>query len=147
MHSHPTPPTPAPTAPIIQPGRRVMFVDDEPALLAVGRAILSTLGVEVITAESGEQAIELLAAAKASDTLPSVVLLDLTMPGGLSGLDTLDQLLRLQPDLPVIACSGFFGEGADELCKRLGFCGMLPKPYTPESLITIVRRICLRSAE
>jgi CheY-like chemotaxis protein len=128
-------------------GKRVMLVDDEPALLTVGKAILSTLGIEVLTAPSGEDALIQLHQATAEDNLPSVILLDLTMPGGISGLDTMERIAQLQPDLPVIACSGFFGDGAEEVCRRLGFFGMLSKPYTPEALITVVRRTCVHSSE
>jgi CheY-like chemotaxis protein len=124
-----------------------MLVDDEPALLTVGKAILTSLGAQVIAAGSGEAAVELLSQDVVAGIAPGVVLLDLTMPGGMSGLDTLDKLLQIVPDLPVIACSGFFGDGAEEVCQKLGFAGMLSKPYTPEALIAIVRRTCLLSSE
>jgi CheY-like chemotaxis protein len=128
-------------------GNRVMLVDDESALLTVGKAILSTLGIEVLTASSGEDALQQLQQAAAQQALPSVILLDLTMPGGMSGLDTMDHIAKMLPEVPVIACSGFFGDGAEEVCRRLGFFGMLSKPYTPEALITVVRRTCVRTIE
>ena len=142
-----TPPPPPVVTTSLKSNRRIMLVDDEPALLTVGKAILSTLGVEVMPANSGETAIFMMRQALNTHNEPAVVLLDLTMPGGMSGLDTLDQLLAMAPDVPVIACSGFFGDGAEDVCRRLGFSGMLPKPYTPQALITIVRRTCLRAAD
>ena len=122
----------------------IMLVDDEPALRTVGRAILSTLDVRVLTAASGEDALALLADAHRDSSLPNVMLLDLTLPGGISGLETFDHVKALYPGLPVIACSGFFGDGASEIIQHVGFADMLPKPYTPDGLITVVRRVLMR---
>lgn len=125
----------------------LMLVDDEPALLTVGRAILSTLNLRVDTASSGEEALDKLAIASADGRLPDLILLDLTMPGGISGLETLEQVRLRFPSISVIACSGFFGDGAAELCQHVGFADMLAKPYTPESLVTVVRRVMVRASE
>lgn len=123
----------------------VMIVDDEAALRTVGKAILSTLNLKVQTAASGEDAIAALEAARQQQTgMPDAILLDLTMPGGMSGLDTFDKLQDMFPNIAVIACSGFFGDGAEEVCQRLGFADMLAKPYTPDSLVAIVRRVLVR---
>lgn len=123
----------------------VMIVDDEAALRTVGKAILSTLNLKVQTAASGEDALAILENARQQQVgMPDAILLDLTMPGGMSGLDTFDQLRDNFPNVAVIACSGFFGDGAEEVCQRLGFADVLPKPYTPDSLVAIVRRVLMR---
>ena len=142
----------APSLPAAAPPARrrsgtLMLVDDEPALLMVGRAILSTLNLRVETASSGEDAIEKLQADEADSRLPDLILLDLTMPGGMSGIETLEQIKAKFPSIAVIACSGFFGDGAAELCQHVGFADMLAKPYTPESLVTVVRRVLVRATE
>ena len=123
----------------------VLLVDDEPALLTVGRAILSTLNISVTTAPSGEDAIATLQQAASDNRMPDVVMLDLAMPGGMSGLETFDNIRAIYPFLPIVACSGFFGDGADEIFARAGFADMLAKPYTPEALVTCVRRVLLRA--
>ena len=139
--------SPAITAGLRRRSGALMLVDDEPALLTVGRAILSTLNLRVDTASSGEEALEKLEAAAVDARLPDLILLDLTMPGGISGLETLEQIRQRFPSISVIACSGFFGDGAAELCQHVGFADMLPKPYTPESLVTVVRRVMVRASE
>ena len=140
------------TSPPVTTGLRrrsgaLMLVDDEPALLTVGRAILSTLNLRVDTANSGEEALEKLGIAESDGRLPDLVLLDLTMPGGISGIETLEQIRQRFPAIAVVACSGFFGDGAAELCQHVGFADMLPKPYTPEALVTVVRRVLVRANE
>ena len=122
----------------------IMIVDDEPAIRTVGRAILSTLNLTVMAAGSCEDAIIALENAHAEGRSPGLILLDLTMPGGMSGLDTLDQIRERFPHIPVVACSGFFGDGAEEVCQRLGFADVLPKPYTPDALMATVRRVLMR---
>ena len=125
----------------------VMIVDDEAALRTVGKAILSTLNLKVQTAASGEDVLSALESARQQQSgLPDVILLDLTMPGGMSGLDTFDKLQEQFPSIAVIACSGFFEEGAEDVCQRLGFVDMLAKPYTPDALLSIVRRALTRIA-
>lgn len=122
----------------------IMLVDDEAALRTVGKAILSTMNLRVLTAASGEECLTALQAGQAEGALPDVILLDLTMPGGMSGLDTFDQIQDNFPSIPVIACSGFFGDDAGDVCQRLGFADVLPKPYTPDGLIAIIRRVLMK---
>ncbi len=127
-----------------RPGRPiVLLVDDEPALLTVGSAILSTLDLNIMAARSGEEALITVAGPEQ----PSLILLDLAMPGGMSGLETFDALHEKYPHIPIIACSGFFGDGAEEMCQHLGFAGMLPKPYTADSLVSVVRRVLMQQPE
>ncbi len=121
-----------------------MIVDDEPALRTVGRAILSTMDLSVTTLASGEDCLEALKTGQQQGRLPDLVLLDLTLPGGMSGLDTFDRIQDEFPHVPVVACSGFFGDGAEEVCQRLGFAEVLPKPYTPDALVTVVRRVLMK---
>lgn len=142
--------TPLPTRQGITPVRAsrpdrpiVLLVDDEPALLTVGTAILSTLDLNIIAARSGEEALMMVAGPDA----PSLILLDLAMPGGMSGLEAFDVLHEKHPSIPIVACSGFFGDGAEEMCQHLGFAGMLPKPYTADSLVSVVRRVLMSQAD
>lgn len=118
----------------------VLLIDDEPQVLSVGRAVLVSQGFEVACAASGDQAVELLAYALEQGHRYAACVLDLTMPGGLSGFDVLDQLHQVDPGLPVIACSGYFQEDARELCQSIGFYDILAKPYTPDVICTLVRR-------
>lgn len=125
----------------------VLVIDDEPQVLAVGRAVLTSQGFEVACASSGDQAVELLMHAVSNGHRYAACVLDLTMPGGLSGFDALDQLHQIDPELPVIACSGYFQEDARELCQAIGFYDVLGKPYMPDALCTAVRRAIARVAD
>ncbi len=82
---------------------RVLFVDDEPALLALGEDLLIEEGCQVVCASSADQALELFTQSKQPFDL---VVTDETMPG-MSGTELARQLFQMAPRLPVILCSGY----------------------------------------
>lgn len=125
-------------------GGTVLLVDDEPAILTIGRAILSTLPFTVQTAASGEEAIDKFRSLSAAGGHFDLVILDLTMPGGMSGLETLQEIRTLDTRCGIVACSGFFEQSAQELCAALGFMDIIEKPYTSEILTSMVRKCMAR---
>jgi DNA-binding NtrC family response regulator len=118
----------------------VLFIDDEPQVLSLGRAVLASQGFEVACAASGERGMELLFHAVKSGQRYAACVLDLTLPGGLSGFEVLEQMRVVDSMLPVIASSGYFEEDARELCRSIGFYDILAKPYTPDGICSLVRR-------
>ena len=81
---------------------RILIVDDEPTIQAVGKAVLETQGYEVITAGDGFEA--LLALKK---SLPDIIISDLSMPN-MNGFELLSVVRRRFPSIPVIVISGEF---------------------------------------
>lgn len=130
----------SPPAPPHRAHGRILVVDDEPQMLAVAKAILNAHGMEVVVTESGGHALQLFDDSLQGNDRFSVVILDLTMPGGLSGFEVMEALLKLDPGICVIACSGYFQEDARDLCEAIGFTDVLKKPYTLEHLVATVRR-------
>ena len=128
-------------------GTTIMIVDDDPAVLMVGKAMLSTLPYAIVGAPSGEDALEKLKALIAAGRRPDVIILDLTMPGGISGLETLQEIRLIDPKIGIIACSGFFEQSAHELCVALGFMECIEKPYTSELLTSTVRKCVTKLTE
>ncbi|HCN28285.1 MAG TPA: two-component system response regulator [Verrucomicrobiales bacterium] len=124
---------------------KVLVVDDEPQVLAVAKAILDAHGFEVIVTDSGDVALNLISQPAPPDQRIELVILDLTMPGGLSGFEVLEEMRRMDPALPIIACSGYFQENARDLCQAIGFSDILPKPYTLDHLVATVRGSLVRS--
>lgn len=123
---------------------RVLVVDDEPHVLSVARAILESQNFDVSVCESGEAAIEQVRQALYEDRRFSVIILDLTMPGGMSGFDVMEAIYSTDPEVAIIACSGYFQEDARSLCQAIGFADVLQKPYAMEHLCTTVRRYLVR---
>ena len=126
---------------------RVLLVDDEPHVLAVGKAVLEAHGFEAVACRSGEEALELVRVGGEEGQRFTAAILDLTMPGGASGFEVLEWLRACDPRLPVIACSGYFQEDVKDLCQAIGFVDVLHKPFNLESLCLAVRRAMMHEIE
>jgi PAS domain S-box-containing protein len=112
------------------PARSILLIDDEPAVRLVTGKMLSELGHQVVTADSGRRGLELLN--EQPDAIDLVVL-DLTMPE-LSGEQTLEQLRVVRSNVPVVITSGFQAEDASLLLQMPNVVGFLDKPHTMTSL-------------
>lgn len=126
---------------------RVLIIDDEPHVLAVGKAVLEAHGFEAVACRSGEEALELVRAGMEEGQKFTAAILDLTMPGGASGFEVLEWLRACDPRLPVIACSGYFQDDVKDLCQAIGFVDVLHKPFNLESLCLAVRRAMVQDQE
>lgn len=109
---------------------RVLLVDDDPMVRSVVGSLLETAGWEAIHAGSGEEAATLLISCREKHVPIDAAIMDIVMPGGMSGLEALQQLRAIDPGLPVIASSGFFDLGVDSVCAELGFNAVLCKPFS-----------------
>ena len=112
------------------------LVDDEQMVLEVGKAILQRLGHEVVTAESGEEALEKFD--RHQETIGCVVL-DLTMPQ-IDGAEVFRQLRAERRDLPVVLTSGYSEQHVQQLVGDERPDGFVQKPYLPTELMEVVRR-------
>jgi len=111
----------------------ILLVDDEEVVLSAARAMLTMLGYEVIAAGSGREALKQF---QKSGPIIDLVLLDVVMPE-MGGHECLSELLKLDPAVRVILCSGY---GPDRKDEQLSVCGFLQKPYRLQDLSLSVAR-------
>jgi two-component system, OmpR family, KDP operon response regulator KdpE len=109
---------------------KVLIVDDEVRILNFTGVALKAAGYEVVTAVSGEQALDL-----AKQELPDVILLDVFMPG-LDGIQVLKRL-RGVSQAPVIVLSA--RSAVKEVALAAGASDFLPKPYIPDELVKRIK--------
>ena len=115
----------------------VLAVEDEPALRDLVKVVLQRYGYRVLAAADGNEAMHLW---RSEGDAVRLLLTDIVMPGGISGFDLAEELLRSAPDLPVIYTSGYSVEiNSNGVNLTEGF-DFLPKPYRPDALARIVRR-------
>lgn len=118
---------------------RALIMDDEELVRNVARRTLIRRGLEVDVAADAEGACELFAAAQRQGCPFQVVILDLTIPGGGGGLEALQQLLKLDPALKAIVCSGYSNDPVFADYRSHGFFSRVRKPFHPEELVAAVR--------
>jgi PAS domain S-box-containing protein len=112
----------------------VLVVDDEDVVRRTVKVALEGRGFEVVVAENGREAIELLR--KNGDQI-SLVLLDLTMPV-MSGEETLQRLREIRADVPVIISSGYSEAEARRRMGNMGALTFIQKPYTGARLVEAI---------
>ncbi|HEX6852162.1 MAG TPA: ATP-binding protein [Candidatus Polarisedimenticolaceae bacterium] len=129
----------APPAPPSAPrggSETLLLVEDEPSVRAMIVDVLSPLGYRVLQASNGVEALDL---AQAHEGAIDLVVTDLVMPGGVTGLELGRRLAASRPTTRIVYTSGYsaeVGEGLAELVEGVNF---LTKPYSPQRLARLVR--------
>ena len=121
--------------------RRVLVMDDQDGVREVIAGMVRQLGFEAVTASDGREAIRLYEAAMRESRPFGVVLLDLSVPGGMGGLETLRELRALDPAVRAVAASGYSDEAAMADASARGFAAALPKPFTLAALRDLLRQL------
>ena len=120
-------------------GRRI--VDDEDDLRKVAQIILKRCGYEVVETDNGQDAVRIYQSLARTGTAPDVVLMDLTLRGGMNGGETAAEILSFDPDARVVVTSGSVNEDVQKTYLEKGFVGVLPKPYEAGELTQTVHRV------
>lgn len=108
---------------------KLMIVDDSSIMRKAIEKYLASANVEIVgTAGDGKQAVEMCKA-----TMPDVVTLDITMPE-MDGLQCLEELLKIKPDIRVMVVSALKDEATALEALKKGARSFLGKPFTPESI-------------
>ncbi len=113
---------------------RVLLIDDDDTLRrAIGQA-LRRLGYEVESAQDGAEGIKIYQEAVSSGRPIDVVVMDLTIPGGMGGKEAAQELLRIDPDAKLIVSSGYSTDPVMSDFRAHGFRAVITKPYRIEDL-------------
>ena len=116
---------------------RILFVDDEPALVNIGRRMLEGLGYEVFTSTSG---IETIATFRRRPENFDLVITDMTMPK-MTGDRLAIELMGIRPGIPIILCTGFSERITGEKAKEIGIRKFVMKPLLMNDLAEAVREV------
>ncbi|MFC1537447.1 PAS domain S-box protein [Gemmatimonadota bacterium] len=120
---------------------RILVLDDDKLLRDSLRIALKSLGNKVRTTSNGTEAIKLYKKAMKSGQPFDVVILDLTIPGGMGGKETVKKLLEIDPKVKAIVTSGYSNDRVLSEYKEYGFVGKVSKPYQMNELQEILQSL------
>jgi CheY-like chemotaxis protein len=113
---------------------RVLFMDDEEPIREMAEMFIKRLGAEFTGVADGAAAIEAYRAALALGQPYDVVVMDLTVPGGMGGREAMQKLVEIDPKVRAIVSSGYSRDPVLGSYRQHGFSGILPKPYGLDQL-------------
>ena len=120
---------------------KILVMDDGADVRDTLGAILNIFGYTVEVVHDGAKAIELYKKAKEDGKPFDGVILDLTIPGGMGGKETIKRLLEIDPNVKAIVSSGYSDDPVMADYKKYGFRGVVPKPYFQEDMINALNKI------
>jgi two-component system cell cycle sensor histidine kinase/response regulator CckA len=119
----------------------VLIMDDEASIRVLFSHMLPRLGYEVELSKDGTEAIESYRKAMESATPFVAVLFDLTVRGGMGGMETIQRLKEIDPDVKGIACSAHGGSPVMTDYKEYSFCAAIAKPFSISALGVLLDEI------
>lgn len=126
---------------------KILFMDDEETVRKVAGKMFTVLGCEYHLTADGSEAIKAYTDAKGSDSPFDVVILDITVPGGMGGKETIKKLLEIDPDIKAVISSGYTNDPAMADYRSFGFSAIASKPYRLEEMCDVLHKILNIPAE
>jgi two-component system cell cycle sensor histidine kinase/response regulator CckA len=120
---------------------RVLVMDDEELIRNLSSELLGVLGHDVEVAKHGQEALEKYQGAMAEGKPFDIVILDLTIRGGMGGAETIQKLLEIDPALKAIVSSGYSDDDVTANFEKQGFKAFLKKPYDADDLSKVINEM------
>lgn len=118
---------------------RILVMDDEEIIRTSFKRMVGTLGYTVDSVSDGSEMIKKFRQARKDGHPYDVLIMDLTVPGGMGGKETISNLKKIDPDVRAIVTSGYSNAPVMSNYEKYGFCGYLSKPFKIEELATVIK--------
>ncbi len=122
---------------------RALVMDDEESVRTTTSRMLGRMGFTVVSVASGADAVAVVQEASKSHQGFEVIVLDLTVPGGVGGLETSRRILEISPQAKIIVASGYSNDRVMANYAEYGFSGVLCKPFVMKDLYRVMESIGL----
>jgi len=119
----------------------VLLMDDDDMIRHVGESLIESLGLKVVSAGDGESAVKLFNEYYERGELFDLVILDLTIRGGMGGLEAFSAMRMIAPEVKGIVSSGYSSDPVMSNYREYGFTGVLKKPYMFNELGRLIKEI------
>ncbi len=133
--------TDRPIAQSLGTGHRLLLVEDDSAVAAIAVDLLEGMGLDVETAETAQAALDVLKQERFD-----VMLSDVVMPGGMTGIELAHVCAQTYPEMPIVLTSGYAGEDVDQALGDAPW-PFLRKPYSTEQLISVLGELLPHAAD
>ncbi len=120
---------------------KILIMDDKEIIRDTMEAILIRLGYEVECAVNGREAIEKYSNSMKNGNSFNAVILDLTIPNGMGGEETVKELLSIDPDIRAIVSSGYSTNPVMSNYETYGFRGVILKPYSISQIAYLLQEV------
>jgi CheY-like chemotaxis protein len=120
---------------------KVLLMDDEQIILDVTCEILKFLKYDVMSARDGLAAIVLYKKEKAAGSPFDIVILDLSVPNGLGGKETIEQLRNFDPAVKAVVSTGYTNDPVVQDFSHYGFSERLTKPYNINEMKNLLEKV------
>ncbi len=117
--------------------KRILFADDEAALLDATQRMLERLGYHVTCVQNGGDAFKIF---EGNPDDFDLVITDMTMPF-MTGVELAEAILRLRPNVPIILCTGFNERITPEIAKSIGIREYMTKPYALQEMAETIQQV------
>jgi PAS domain S-box-containing protein len=140
-HSPEPTPVAIPSRPPVKSSERILVIDDEEMILSVVGSMLNSLGYECAEAKDGVEGCNAYVRAKAAGEPFAAVLLDATIPNGLAGEEALKSLLKVDPEVRAILCTGYADSDLFKKAEQIGFRAVLAKPFSISQFVSVFKKV------
>ncbi|MBN2035492.1 MAG: PAS domain S-box protein [Chitinispirillaceae bacterium] len=125
---------------------RILVMDDEPSIREMATHMLGSFGYTVDTVSDGKGAVERYRRAFETGQPYDLVILDLTVPGGMGGHKAIQELRKIDPRVAACVTSGYAENEVLSNPEKFGFMGMIAKPYRTSDLLKTVKAMLQKTA-
>lgn len=122
---------------------RVLLMDDEAIIREVAGELLTGIGYSVVFARDGQEMLERYTQAQNNGDAFDVVVMDLTIPGGMGGKEAIKRLLEIDPAAKAIVSSGYSTDPVMSNYTQFGFLAAVTKPYLTEDICNAIQNVLL----
>lgn len=126
---------------VMKTGYKVLYMDDENSLRDIAGEILEHVGCNVAFACDGAEAIKMYSEAMVSGKPFDIVIMDLTIPGGMGGAETMKRLYEMDHGVKAVVTSGYADNPIVQDFKKYNFSGMIAKPYNIDELVRVIESV------
>jgi signal transduction histidine kinase/ABC-type amino acid transport substrate-binding protein/ActR/RegA family two-component response regulator len=134
------------TKPLSQSGRdlkslSIIIMDDEPQLRYIMKEVLGDEGAKIFTVSDGSEAIDLFEKMASLEQPIDLIIADLTIPGGMGGLEAVRLIREQGLSFKAIVISGYSNDPVMSDFKNYGFDAYIAKPFTSDDLLAVVKKV------